>query len=157
MNENKAYLRQKFIEFQLKIAELNHDLSEQRKGFEKKQKDFYLGLFDILDAFENIEETIETKKDQMEKSVGMLMKNISTIHKKLVRLLKAHHIAPMVFDDNKARRDQCKIVDTRPEPGIADETILKIVKNGYIDASNGAILRKAEVITVVHEKLAVTN
>ena len=72
MKADKAFLRQKLIEFQLKIAELTHSLSEQQVGFEKKQKDLFLGLFEILDAFENLEETIEAKKDQMDKPARML-------------------------------------------------------------------------------------
>ncbi len=148
MKADKAYLRQKLIAFQLKIAELSHSLSEQQEGFEKKQKDHYLGLFEILDAFEILEETIEARKDQMDKPASMLCKNIRSIHKKLVRLMKVDHIVPMVFADNSARMDHCKVVETRPEPGLAAETILKVIKNGYINKLDGTVLRKAEVVTV---------
>ncbi len=151
MKAHKSYLRQKLIEFQLKIAELSHSLSEQQDAFEKKQKDLYLGLFEILDAFENLEETIEAKKDQMDKSTRMLCKNIRSIHKKLVRLMKVDHIVPMVFADNRARMDHCKIVESRPEPELPAETVLKIIKTGYINPINGTVLRKAEVITVSNE------
>lgn len=148
MKADKAYLRQKLIAFQLKIAELSHSLSEQQDRFEKKQKDHYLGLFEILDAFEILEETIESKEDQMDKPARMLCKNIRSIHKKLVRLIKVDHIVPMVFTDNSARMDHCKVIETRPEPELAPETILEVIKNGYINKSDGTVLRKAEVITV---------
>lgn len=148
MKADKAYLRQKLIAFQLKIAELSHSLSEQQDRFEKKQKDHYLGLFEILDAFEILEETIESKEDQMDKPARMLCKNIRSIHRKLVRLIKVDHIVPMVFTDNSARMDHCKVIETRPEPELAAETILEVIKNGYINKSDGTVLRKAEVITV---------
>lgn len=148
MKADKAYLRQKLIAFQLKIAELSHSLSEQQDRFEKKQKDHYLGLFEILDAFEILEETIESKEDQMDKPARMLCKNIRSIHKKLVRLIKVDHIVPMVFTDNSARMDHCKVIETRPEPELAPETILEVIKNGYINKLDGTVLRKAEVITV---------
>lgn len=148
MKADKAYLRQKLIAFQLKIAELSHSLSEQQDRFEKKQKDHYLGLFEILDAFEILEETIESKEDQMDKPARMLCKNIRSIHKKLVRLIKVDHIVPIEFADNCARMDHCKVIETRPEPELAAETILEVIKNGYINKSDGTVLRKAEVITV---------
>lgn len=148
MKADKAYLRQKLIAFQLKIAELSHSLSEQQDRFEKKQKDHYLGLFEILDAFEILEETIESKEDQMDKPARMLCKNIRSIHKKLVRLIKVDHIVPIEFADNSARMDHCKVIETRPEPELAAETILEVIKNGYINKSDGTVLRKAEVITV---------
>lgn len=150
MKADKAYLRQKLIAFQLKIAELSHSLSEQQDRFEKKQKDHYLGLFEILDAFEILEETIESKEDQMDKPARMLCKNIRSIHKKLVRLIKVDHIVPMVFTDNSARMDHCKVIETRPEPELAPETILEVIKNGYINKLDGTVLRKAEVITVAN-------
>jgi len=151
MKSGKAYLRQKLVEFQLKIAELSHRLSEQADGSEKRRRDLYLGLFEILDAFENLEGTIEDREDQMDKPGRMLSKNIRAIHKKLVRLMTADDIVPMVFADDKARMDRCKIVETRSEPELAPETILEVFKNGYVDRSDDTVLRKAEVITVTDE------
>lgn len=151
MKAEKAYVKQKLIEFQLKIAELGHRLSEQQDGFEKKQEDHYLGLFEILDAFEILEESIEDRKDQMDKPARMLCKNIRSIHRKLVRLMKVDDIVAMAFTDNNARMDHCIVVETRPDPELAAETIVKVVKNGYINKSDGTVLRKAEVITVSNE------
>ena len=79
------------------------------------------------------------------------MTNTRSIHKKLVRLLKTDHIVPMEFAGNRARIDYCKVVETRPEPELADETILKVIKNGYINKLNGTVIRKADVITVSNE------
>jgi molecular chaperone GrpE (heat shock protein) len=47
--------------------------------------------------------------------------------------------------------DYCKIVDTRPEPEMDNETIVSVVKNGYINQKDGIVVRKAEVITVLNE------
>jgi len=66
MKSKKAFLKQKFIEFQLKIAELNRRLQETRDSFQKREENLMLELLTLLDAFENIEETIEAKQDEFD-------------------------------------------------------------------------------------------
>lgn len=151
MKSKKEFLKQKFIEFQLKIAELNRRLQETRDSFQQREENLMLELLTFLDAFENIEETIEAKQDEFDKSARMLSKNIRSIQKKLKRLLQAHDVVPMQFPDNMARIDRCKVLDTRFAPESKNETILSVVKNGYIDKRDGKVLRKAEVITVLND------
>ena len=67
MRAEKEFLKDKFIEFQRTIAELNHSRAEDRNMFQEKEKALCLGLLDILDAFENIDETIEAKKMNLTK------------------------------------------------------------------------------------------
>ena len=151
MKAGKEFLREKLIGFQLKIAELNHSMTQQRNGFQEREKALTLSLLDILDAFENIDDTIETQKDKFDKTARMLSKNIRSVHKKLNRLMKSGDIVKMEFSDNKARMDYCKIVDTRQAPKLNNETILAVVKNGYVNRQDGTVVRKAEVITVLNE------
>jgi molecular chaperone GrpE (heat shock protein) len=151
MKAGKEFLREKLIEFQLRIAELNHAMTQQRNGFQEREKALNLGLLDILDAFENIDDTIETQKDKFDKTARMLSKNIRSVHRKLIRLMKSSDIVKMEFSDNLARMDYCKIVDTRQAPQLNNETILAVVKNGYVNRQDGTVVRKAEVITVLNE------
>jgi molecular chaperone GrpE (heat shock protein) len=151
MRAGKEFLRKKLIEFQLKIAELDHSLTEQRNLFQDKESALSLSLLDILDAFENIDETIEAKKDKFDKTTRMLGKNIRSVHKKLIRLMKSGAIVKMEFPDNKARMDYCIIVDTRQEPDMENEAIVSVVKNGYVNKQDGTVVRKAEVITVLND------
>lgn len=152
MKAAKAFLRTKFVEFQLKIAGLNHALAEQESRFSENQTRLYLELLDILDAFEVVEETIAAKEDTLDKSARMLGKNFLSIHKKLSRLMQSCGISRMTFPDGKARMELCKVTETQPREDLEDETILSIIKNGYIDHETGSVLRKAEVITVSNEK-----
>ncbi len=152
MKEGKEFLRRKLIEFQVRIADLNHTLVGERDSFHEKEKAFRLDLLDILDAFENIEETIEAKKNRYDKSARMLSKNIRAVHRKLIRLMKSDDIVTMDFPDDRAAMDRCKILDVREAPGMENETILTVVKNGYIDRKDGSVLRKAEVITVSNDE-----
>ncbi|BBO92715.1 nucleotide exchange factor GrpE [Desulfosarcina ovata] len=152
MNSKKAFLKQKLIEFQRRIAELDHRLKESRESFRKREADLILELLTLLDAFENIDETIEAKQDQFDKSARMLSKNIRSVHKKLKRLLQTRDLVEIEFPEDMARIDHCKIVDTRSAPGSRNETILSVVKKGYVNKKNGRVLRKAEVITVFNDE-----
>ena len=151
MSTGKEFLKEKLVEFQLKIAELNHSMAKQLNSFQEREKTLALCLLDILDAFENIDETTEAKKDKFDKTARMLSKNIGSVHKKLIRLMKSIDIVKMEFPDNRARIDYCKIIDTRPEPEMENETIVSVVKNGYVNKQDGSVVRKAEVITVLNE------
>lgn len=150
MKQEKACLKGKLIEFQLKIAELNFLLRKQEDAFLAKEKDLYSSLFEILDAFESLDETIRVKEEDMDKTARLMARNIRAIHRKIIRMLKARHISPLEFQDHKARMDYCKVVDTLEDPDKENETILTIVKNGYINEEFGTVLRKAEVITVLN-------
>ncbi len=151
MRKKKKFLKEKFIGFQTKIAELTHALQEQEDSYLAREKDLYLNLFEVLDAFENLDRTIQAKESRFDKTTGRLAKNIRSIQKKLIRLLKTCHIIQIEFPDNMAGMDYCKVVDTQEVADMANETILSVVKNGYIDKKKEIILRKAEVITVMND------
>lgn len=150
MKQEKEILRDKFIEFQVKIAELTFSLRKQEDAFLERERELYLHIFEVLDAFESLEETIRAKEESMDKTSRQLAKNIRAIHRKIMRMLKARHIVVMELPDHKARMDYCKVVEARESPDRENETILEIVKNGYVDEQKGTVLRKAEVITVLN-------
>ena len=152
MKREKEFLKEKFVEFQLIIAELTHALSEQEKRSKDRENDLYMNLFDVIDAFENLNENIREKGDSLDKTARLLSKSIQSIHRKLIRLLKTRNIIQIEFPDKKAKMENCKIVDTKESGSMESETILSVVKNGYIDRKQGKVLRKAEVITVLNSE-----
>ena len=97
MKEKKDFLRKKLIEFQLKILDLSHILKEREDSFRERENKLFTGLFEVLDAFENVEENINAKEDRMDKTARRLAKNVRTIRKKLVRLLKANGVVRLEF------------------------------------------------------------
>ena len=46
--------------------------------------------------------------------------------------------------------ETCKIIETREQPNLDDETVLEILKTGYINEQDGTVIRKADVITVLN-------
>jgi len=151
MKEKKEFLKEKLVEFQRIIADQKHQLAQQQDQFMQREQSYYMGLFEILDAFENIDTILESRQDELDKSARMLGRNIRSIHKKTSRLVKSAEIVPIEFPENRAIMNLCKVVETRPDPDLENETILSIVKNGYMNRSDGTVLRKAEVVTVLNE------
>jgi len=151
MKEKTEYLKQKFIDFQRKIADQKHELAQQQDHFKQREESYYKSLFEVLDAFENIEATLESKKSELDKTSKMLGRNIRSIHKKTKRLVRSAHIVPIEFPDERAVMSLCKVVETRSDPEFEDETIISIVKNGYVKGEDGTVLRKAEVVTVLND------
>lgn len=151
MKEKKEFLKEKFVEFQRIIADQKFELAQQHDQFMHREQSYYMSLFEILDAFENIDTILESKKDELDKTARMLGRNIRSIHKKTSRLVRSAEIVPIEFPDNRAIMNLCKVVETRPDPDLENETILSIVKNGYMKREDGTVLRKAEVVTVLNE------
>jgi molecular chaperone GrpE (heat shock protein) len=153
MPTEKEQLREKLIDFQQCIASLKRDMDLQAQRFIDRETALLSGLFDVMDAFEALEANLESRKASLDKPARMLGKNIGSIHKKLTRTLKSNGIDKITFQNNTAVMTQCKILETKPDPDLADETLLEIVKNGYINTDDGSILRKAEVITVRNQSV----
>jgi molecular chaperone GrpE (heat shock protein) len=151
MKEKKAFLRERFIAFQKKIVSLDHALRQQEDAFQQRESSLCMGIFETLDALENIEEFVGVREDEFNKPARRLAENIRSVHKKLIRLLKANDIVMMEFPDNMARMESCKVVKTEESNSLKDETILFVVKNGYMRKDNGEVLRKAEVVTVLNK------
>jgi molecular chaperone GrpE (heat shock protein) len=149
-SSEKEQLKEKLIAFQQTIAELKQALAQKEALFHKKEKSSLLNLLEIMDALAFIEKNLETKKDTLDKTAKMLGRNIVSIHKKLRRHFYAASIVPLEFPDNKATMEYCKVLETREDPGLENEVILEIIKNGYKNKEVGTVLRKAEVITVLN-------
>lgn len=148
MREKKEVLKEYFITYQKKIAELQHEVTQQEERHRNLQVAVYQDVFEVLDGFEQLEKTFVAKQDTMDKTALYLAKNIRSIQKKMLRMLKKNKIQPIAFSKGKAEMKYCKVVETQALPDQEEETILSVLKTGYIDVSNDLVLRKAEVITV---------
>jgi molecular chaperone GrpE (heat shock protein) len=150
MPSDKQQLKQKLIRFQQQISELKQALARKETQFQEREKDLFSDLFDIVDALKNIDTLVESKQDQLDKTGKKLGKNIGAVHRKLLRQLRSRGIVPIRFPDNKAAMETCKVIETREQPDLNNETILEVVKPGYLREQDGTVIRKAEVITVLN-------
>lgn len=152
MNDQQKYLKQTLISFQRTIVQLNQELRSREDNYREKEKNFWLNVMDILDACDRLYEYIEDKKESFDKPALKVAASFNSIRNKTNRFLKSNQIIPITFEQNKASRELCKVIETRPDETLDNETILTILKTGYLDANSNTVLRKAEVITVLNHK-----
>ncbi|MFH1259566.1 MAG: nucleotide exchange factor GrpE [Elusimicrobiota bacterium] len=147
--QNKInFLRSKIAGFQLEIYKLNRSLADQRTIFENRETEFVLNILEVLDAFELLDENIKDKSKTLDKSTLMLLNNILAIRNKILRFLKTRKIVPIEFTDQKAKMEYCKIVEIVQDLEKDNETILSVIKKGYINPETKKVIRKADVVTV---------
>lgn len=127
----------------------NLDLKNKVKELElEKQdimKDFFLSIIKIIDRFENKEENLKEKHLGDEKATKVI-KSYSSIKKQLLNILKKHGVTLLEFPENRLIVGFSKVVETEPDRTKNDDTIISIVKNGYIRGSE--LIREAELIVV---------
>jgi len=145
------FLREKLIEFQREIAELKQVNKYQTEAAEQRENKLFLGLFEVLDAFDNLEKNIQSKEEYLDKTGQRFVKSTRAIQRKLLRLLRSCDIEPLEFPDNKATIEQCKIIATQNDPARENEEIISLEKRGYQKRESKQVLRKAEVITVYND------
>ena len=146
-----ALLRGKLIGFQREIAELKHVNREQAEAAEQREQELLLGLFEVLDAFDNLEKNIQGKEEILDKTGRRFVKSTRAVQRKLLRLLRSRHVQPLEFPENKARMEQCKIIATQNDPALENEEIISVEKKGYMETECKRVLRKAEVVTVCND------
>lgn len=147
----KEFIRHKLIDFQKKIADLSFKVASLQNGHWQWEKKLYLDLFEVLDSFENVFQSLEEKEPEWEKSAQMAMKSFRSIYKKILRLLSHRGIEQIEFPDNKAVFGLCKVVETKVAPGKQNEQIISVLRKGYIK-KGGEVIRPADVITVLNDR-----
>ena len=147
----KDFLRQRMTAFQLEIATLSKTLADQEDASSKRESEIYTSLFEVLDAFENLEKAYGDKERSLDKTSKKLLRSVKRIAGKTRRILDDRGVQVISFPDGKARMDLCKVVETVRSPDEEDEYIVSIEKNGYMDTERNLVLRKAEVKTVLND------
>ena len=146
VRKKKIFLKGRFVEFQLKIHELNRRRQEQEEAFLAREQEMLQELFRVLDTIDDLEEIICA--EEAANKPPRWARLVRLVQTKLLRLLESRSAVPLEFPDGKALMEYCKILETRTDETLADETIVSIVKKGYLDKQRCRVLRKAEVITV---------
>jgi molecular chaperone GrpE (heat shock protein) len=109
-------------------------------------KEMALGIIDIIDSFERLEEEIIEKRRNKSKDVSKMMKRYHTIHVKLLYLLQKNGITKIEFPDNCLLLGLCEVVGTKPDTSKENDEIISIVRNGYLKENE--LIRAAQLIVV---------
>jgi len=136
---------------QILTKELSQNLELKNKVREKdlkKQdlmKDFFLGIIKVIDSFESKEDNL-TEKFINQEPATLVIQSYSSIKKQLLNLLGKYGVTLLEFSENRLIVGYSKVVDTEPDQNKKNDTIINIVKNGYIRGSE--LIREAEIIIV---------
>lgn len=119
----------------------------KKKDLEKQDlmKDFFLSVIKILDSFESKEENL-TEKYISNTDAEKVIQSYRSIRTQLLNLLSKYGVTKLEFPENRLIVGFSKVVDTEPDQTKKNDTIIEIVKNGYIRGSE--LIREAEIIIV---------
>jgi len=120
----------------------------ERKENEKHDqlKDISLGIIDILDSFERVEESLIEKGLDKKEEANKTMNRYKTIQKKLLNLLQKYGITKIEFPDNRLIVGLCEVVETEADSNRKNDEIISVVRNGYIRGKE--LIRAAQIIVV---------
>ena len=144
----KELLRDKLIIFQKDLISLSRELEAEKELARNREDELYLKLAAVLDAFENVFNTVRDKEETLDKSTRRMVKSFQAINSKLLRILVESGVERLAFPDGRAEIGLCKIVDTEVMEDAEDGTIVSVIRSGYRRGER--ILRPAEVITVAN-------
>ena len=131
----------------LKNIQQLHNLTEKYK-LEKQDQflDLIIGIIEVIDTFEKSEEAINERNLNADEDSQKIINRFTSVLKKLHKLLQKNGVTKLEFPENRLMIGFCKVIDTEPDSNLTNDTIMEIVRNGYIHGKE--LIREAEVIIV---------
>ena len=136
-------LKTKIIVFQKKILEQQAELQQLKEKSDKEMRQILLEQIEWLDALSILSEDL---KAQPEPDHSAILKSTEYLKRKMQRFFKANAIEKINPSESSLLSGDFKVIETRPELGQSDGTVLEIIREGY--KWKDEVLRKAEVVTV---------
>lgn len=124
---------------------LQQSLREQQTQITAKTEDLFLELLEVSDALENLLEYLENNSEPNQEFLQRLPKSVGAVHRKFLSILKKRQVLPIELQDSQPDFTLCRVVDREVRNDLADQTITKIVRQGF--RLQEKILRPTEVIT----------
>jgi molecular chaperone GrpE (heat shock protein) len=125
---------------------LKNELEKKETEKHDQLKDIALGIIDILDSFERVEEGLIEKGMNNNEDFTKVMTRYKTIQKKLLNLLQKHGISKIEFPDNRLTVGLCEVLETEVDTNKKNDEIISIVRTGYIRGKE--LIRAAQIIVV---------
>jgi molecular chaperone GrpE (heat shock protein) len=127
------------------IVDLKKEIKDLKNEKQDLMKDFFLSVIKIIDSFESKEENL-TEKYVNNTDAKKVIQSYGSIKKQLLNLLNKYGVTKLEFPENRLIVGFSNVVDTEPDQTKKNDTIIGVVKNGYIRGSE--IIREAEIIIV---------
>jgi molecular chaperone GrpE (heat shock protein) len=150
MNNTIDDLRALHISNLITINELNRKIEDLERDKHMQFLELVAGVVEAIDIFEKVKK--KNSKESLSKS--RKGKKVTSRYKKVLtslqQLLLQYEITEISFPDNQIIPGLCKIVGDEADAELPDDTIVSIVKNGYIRGTE--LIREAEVIVVKNQE-----
>jgi len=131
------------------IRELNNRVGQLESEKSIQFRQWVTGFITIIDKIENLKKAISKKALNKTTKGKKVLDRFKKARKSLEELLLQFEISKITFPDNQLIVGFCKVVGTEPDADKPDNTIISIVKNGYIRGTE--LIREAEVIVVKNQ------
>jgi molecular chaperone GrpE len=145
---SKQRLRDKLVDFQRDIISLSQALQAKEQAYRDGEDHLLLELILVLDAFDNIFNSLADKAETFDKSMRRALNSFTRVQSKVRRILEARGVEQIACPDGKAVVGLCKVVETQAVAGRQEGEIISVVRHGYRHGDR--VLRPAEVITVAN-------
>ena len=100
----------------------------------------------MIDTFEKAKEAINERNLNKDDSSKKIINRFTSVLKRLHKLLQKNGVTKLDFPENRLIIGFCKVIDTEPDSSLPNDTIIEVVRNGYIHGKE--LIREAEVIIV---------
>jgi len=127
------------------IDHLRSELAEQDRRAKDQMKGFLLELLEVLDACDTYFASIAPREPEADALAQAWLAYFRRVHRKLERALERFGVTRILAPEGKALPGYHTIEESRPAPGVEDDTILEERKKGYM--WRGEALRTAAVVT----------
>ena len=125
---------------------LKNEVEKKENEKHDQLKDISLGMIDILDSFERVEEGLIEKGLDKNEEASKTMNRYKTIQKKLLNLLQKYGITKIEFPDNRLIVGLCEVVETEADNNRKNDEIISVVRSGYIRGKE--LIRAVQIIVV---------
>ena len=129
------------------IKELNSNIKQLESEKNDQFQQFATGIIAVIEALGKLKKAVSKKGLKNTDKGKKILDRYKKARKTLEYLLLQFDISKITFPDNQLIEGFCKVVGTEPDASKPDNTIITILKNGYIRGFQ--VIREAEVIVEI--------
>lgn len=124
---------------------LQQSLREQQNVAAAASEALFLELLEVGDALEALVEYLANNPNPSPEFFQRLPRSLGAVQRKFLSVLGKRQLCPIELEGTQPDFNLCRVVDREVRPDLAEQTITKIVRRGFLLGEK--ILRPVEVIT----------
>jgi molecular chaperone GrpE len=124
---------------------LEQNLREEKNQAIADSESLFLELLEVVDSLDFLLDYLADNPELNPKFIQRLPRNLETIQKKLLTVLKKRTVNEIEYGGSKPDFNFCRVIDCEINHDFPEGTITKIVRRGFYFGEK--VLRPIEVIT----------